>query len=108
MLYFGVLRELMGCPREWVEMDDGASVRDLVARVRGEREDGVWGVMAVAVNREYAGLGTVLRDGDEVALLPPVSGGWDGGGSGVLGEPTHRDEAAMNGAREIGEGLDAD
>ena len=31
--------------------------------------------MAVAVNREYAGKATVLREGDEVALLPPVSGG---------------------------------
>jgi molybdopterin converting factor small subunit len=31
----------------------------------------------VAVNREYASLATVLREGDEVALLPPVSGGAD-------------------------------
>jgi hypothetical protein len=29
----------------------------------------------VAVNREYSSHGAVLRDGDEVALLPPVSGG---------------------------------
>jgi molybdopterin converting factor small subunit len=29
----------------------------------------------VAVNREYAAVDLVLRDGDEVALLPPVSGG---------------------------------
>jgi molybdopterin converting factor small subunit len=29
----------------------------------------------VAVNREYSSLAEVLREGDEVALLPPVSGG---------------------------------
>jgi molybdopterin converting factor small subunit len=33
-------------------------------------------VLAVAVNQEYVDAGWVLHDGDEVALLPPVSGGW--------------------------------
>ncbi len=42
---------------------------------RGLRDEAVWKTLAVAVNREYAGLETVLQDGDEVALLPPVSGG---------------------------------
>ena len=35
----------------------------------------VWKAIAVAVNRDYATLATPLHDGDEVALLPPVSGG---------------------------------
>jgi hypothetical protein len=35
----------------------------------------VWKSIAVAVNREYAGLAHILNEGDEVALLPPVSGG---------------------------------
>ena len=34
----------------------------------------LWQSLAVAVNREYASLNAVLREGDEVALLPPVSG----------------------------------
>ena len=75
VLYFGVLRELMGVARVAVAIEDGGSVGDLVARVRGDRGGAIWGTIAVAVNREYAGLATVLRDGDEVALLPPVSGG---------------------------------
>ena len=77
VLYFGVLRETCGGPHGAVELQSGSTVRELVARVQGSRSGGVWGVMAVAVNREYAGLETVLRDGDEVALLPPVSGGSD-------------------------------
>jgi molybdopterin converting factor small subunit len=34
-----------------------------------------WDAIAVAVNQEYAKTSDVLHDGDEVALLPPVSGG---------------------------------
>jgi molybdopterin converting factor small subunit len=34
-----------------------------------------WDSIAVAVNQEYAKAGDVLREGDVVALLPPVSGG---------------------------------
>nr|WP_232298866.1 MoaD/ThiS family protein [Granulicella tundricola] len=55
----------------------GGLVRDLAGRSSksGEGLGGMMGSIAVAVNREYAGMETVLNDGDEVALLPPVSGG---------------------------------
>jgi molybdopterin converting factor subunit 1 len=77
VLYFGVLKEFSGGERDSVEVAEGGTVAELVGLLRGRvaREAKVWGSLAVAVNREYAGLGTVLRDGDEVALLPPVSGG---------------------------------
>ena len=65
VLYFGVLKDFFGGEKDLVELADGASVEDLP----------VWKAMAVAVNREYAGPETVLKGGDEVALLPPVSGG---------------------------------
>ncbi len=77
MLYFGVLKELFGVERDTAEIPAESSVEDLL----GLLQDGVspipamWGFMAVAVNREYAGRTTVLQEGDEVALLPPVSGG---------------------------------
>ena len=74
MLYFGVLKDLVGSREAVVELTAGASVAGLLAALRVP-EEGVWKALAVAVNREYAGLGTVLQDGDEVALLPPVSGG---------------------------------
>jgi molybdopterin converting factor subunit 1 len=82
-LYFGVLKERFGPAEEAVELPAGATVHDLV-RVLRERPSNsamanelssVWQSVAVAVNREYATAGAALREGDEVALLPPVSGG---------------------------------
>lgn len=80
MLYFGVLRDLFGVRDEVVELAEGAAVEDLL-RILDERTSNVrmgariWQSVAVAVNREYAGPVVVLQDSDEVALLPPVSGG---------------------------------
>ena len=77
VLYFGVLKEFFGGERDLVELAEGATVADLLVLLRGRAADdlAVWGSLAVAVNREYAGAATALMDGDEVALLPPVSGG---------------------------------
>lgn len=81
MLYFGSLTEAMGGREETLELPAGATVAMLVSVLRERQSnhpmglDGIWSKMAVAVNREYAGLDCVLREGDEVALLPPVSGG---------------------------------
>ena len=58
-------------------MHEGATVADLLARLARQhsgRGDALRGI-AVSVNAEYALAGHVLRDGDEVGLLPPVSGG---------------------------------
>ena len=74
VLYFGVLRESLGRESEMVELPEGACVADVMAGF--ERDGAEWTrSIAVAVNREYARREDVLREGDEVALLPPVSGG---------------------------------
>jgi molybdopterin converting factor subunit 1 len=80
VLYFGVLKDAFGRVGEEMELAEGASVADLIAACRGRSAGagGVWDSMAVAVNQEYARAADVLKDGDEVALLPPVSGGWEG------------------------------
>jgi molybdopterin converting factor subunit 1 len=81
VLYFGVLKDLLQASEEVVEVQVGATVAELLSlselRASNSRkpESRVWSALAVAVNREYAGPGTVLREGDEVAFLPPVSGG---------------------------------
>lgn len=86
VLYFGVLRDRFGVADEVVELAEGAAVSDLLRILRdrtsnhamagtSERDDQLWRSLAVAVNREYGSASIVLRDGDEVALLPPVSGG---------------------------------
>lgn len=69
---FAALRERAGAGELELELPEGASVGEALARLRGLTE-GVPVVMAV--NREYAETEQVLHAGDEVALIPPVSGG---------------------------------
>ncbi|GAC1359730.1 MAG: molybdopterin converting factor subunit 1 [Acidobacteriaceae bacterium] len=79
VLLFGVLTERLGGKERVVELAEQATVADVVAWARGLRlEEGLVRSLAVAVNREYAQTETRLSDGDEVALLPPVSGGCRG------------------------------
>ena len=79
VLFFGVLRERAGGIGEReLTLADGALVGDVVRAVGSELgDDGLLAALAVAVNREYAARETTLAEGDEVALLPPVSGGCD-------------------------------
>src|SRR5580704_9698195 len=77
VLFFGVLKDLAGKSSDGLELPDGALVRDVLSHylseVPGMRE--ALASLAVAVNQEYAGPETTLKSDDEVALLPPVSGG---------------------------------
>jgi molybdopterin converting factor subunit 1 len=73
---FAGLRERAGTDRLDVELPDGARVADVLAAMASTpvgalrpRE------CVVAVNREYAGADEPVHAGDEVALVPPVSGG---------------------------------
>jgi molybdopterin converting factor subunit 1 len=80
VLYFGVLKDGFGGSGEALELAEGARVADLLSacRKRFAGQAGLWESIAVAVNQEYARVDDVLKDGDEVALLPPVSGGVEG------------------------------
>ncbi len=69
---FAVLRERAGAPEVTLELPEGARVRDAVERVGTLVEDVP---VVMAVNREYAGDDRPLAPGDELALIPPVSGG---------------------------------
>ncbi len=69
---FAVLRERAGASELTVELPEGARVRDAVSELDGLAE----GLpLVMAVNREYAEEDAVLGPGDELALIPPVSGG---------------------------------
>jgi molybdopterin synthase catalytic subunit len=72
---FAQLRERAGSGQLELELPDGARVRDALAAI-GSLADGLPVVMAV--NREYAREDAVLRADDELALVPPVSGGSGG------------------------------
>ena len=79
VLFFGVLRDNFGGGERWVELPgEPATVGHLLDLLRSESTPGIeplWPRLAVAVNREYAARSQPLAGGDEVALLPPVSGG---------------------------------
>jgi molybdopterin synthase catalytic subunit len=82
VLFFGVLKDVLGRSGETVDLPDGARVRDLL--INYEREAPLFEAMApllaISVNREYSGAECELREGDEVGMLPPVSGGSADGG----------------------------
>lgn len=67
-----MLRERAGAGEVTLELPEGARVGDAI-RGLGEVARGIPVVMAV--NREYAAEERVLDAGDELALIPPVSGG---------------------------------
>lgn len=76
---FASLRERTGTSKTESSLTSGATVADLLDELH-ERFPALrdCGRVAYAVNSEYAKLDHVLADGDEVALIPPVSGGMDG------------------------------
>ncbi len=69
---FAILRERAGCDAVELELPEGACVRDALERVTAITS-GLSVVMAV--NQEYADPDARLAGGDELALIPPVSGG---------------------------------
>jgi molybdopterin synthase catalytic subunit len=75
VLPFGVLKEWLGASPATVGLPDGSSVADLLEQLRAERPTQLLRGIAVSVNAEFASASHLLLDGDEVGLLPPVSGG---------------------------------
>jgi molybdopterin converting factor subunit 1 len=74
---FARLREMAGAPEVRRNLPDDACVRAAWESLVGEFPgfDDYTRVVSCAVNEDYARMTTTLRDGDEVAFLPPVSGG---------------------------------
>jgi len=83
VLFFGAARDLTGFPEEQIDLPEGQAVSDLRRRYQAQFPSlEAMGVsLLVAVNQEFRPASWPLRDGDEVAFLPPVSGGHDGSAS---------------------------
>ncbi len=84
VLFFGVLKDVIGRSAETVELREGARVQDVLSLYIGNtpKLEALLPSLAISVNREYSEADRILREGDEVGLLPPVSGGSaDGSGS---------------------------
>ena len=77
VLFFGVLKDLAGRSSDLLSLPDHASAADVLSHYE-QRLSAIKGSLssiAISVNQEYAQPEMKLHPGDEVALLPPVSGG---------------------------------
>jgi molybdopterin converting factor subunit 1 len=76
VLLFASYADAFGAPDIAVDLREGATVKDLLAKVKElALGHSLPPAPLVAVNQEYAPPGAVIRAGDEVALIPPVAGG---------------------------------
>ncbi len=77
VLAFATLPDVLGGRSLLVDLPEGATVHDLLQHLANEHPAlNKWlSVTRVAVNQEYVDADALLHDGDEVALIPPVSGG---------------------------------
>ena len=79
-VFFARLRRELGLEELVLDLPDGADVRAVAARLEQQHGLNLSGCM-VAVNETYAAPEQVVKDGDEVAFLPPVAGGSGAGNS---------------------------
>ena len=77
VLFFGILKEMVGCGAEDVEFPEGTDLRTIFGAYAGRYPAlGAMGrSIVIARNRQFAEPSTKAQEGDEIALLPPVSGG---------------------------------
>jgi len=77
VLFFGRIRELTGLSEESGEISEGATLGDLLERYiqRYPQLAGFRGSLVASRNQEFAAWDTRIAGEDEIAFLPPVSGG---------------------------------
>ena len=77
LLFFAVLRDIAGSDERELSLEDGATAAEVwqtLRRTYAKLADYTQPPM-VAINEAYATPDSVLRDGDELAFIPPVAGG---------------------------------
>jgi MoaE-MoaD fusion protein len=79
VLFFGMLKDIVGRMEEQVDLAPGARLSTVFDHYAGQfpRLRDMAGSIVMARNQEFSGLSTAVAEGDEVAFLPPVSGGLD-------------------------------
>jgi molybdopterin synthase catalytic subunit len=103
VLFFGMLKDIVGRAEDRLTLEDGSSIGrlyDLYAERFPKLAEHSPSLL-FSRNQEFAARGERLEDGDEVAFLPPVSGGSQQGeraGKAATGEAARGDNAAAYGA----------
>ena len=79
VLFFGMLKDIVGRVEESVDLEPGARLSTVFDYYAGQfpRLREMAGSIVMARNQEFSGLSAAIMEGDEVAFLPPVSGGLD-------------------------------
>jgi len=77
LLYFAVLRDIAGTNEAELDLPDGTRAADVWQRLRTQHPQlaGYAQPPMTAINETYADADAVLREGDELAFIPPVAGG---------------------------------
>jgi len=77
LLYFAVLRDIAGAPEAELDLPEGTRAADVWQRLRSEHRALAEYAQPplTAVNETYVTPDALLRDGDELAFIPPVAGG---------------------------------
>ena len=77
LLYFAVLRDIAGTGEAELDLPEGTRAADVWQRLRQQfpKLAGYAQPPMTAINESYASADAVLRDGDELAFIPPVAGG---------------------------------
>ena len=79
VLFFGVLKDIAGRSSDALDLPNQATLADVFVHYErmAPRLQEMTSSIAMSINQEFAGIESRLNDGDEVAFLPPVSGGAD-------------------------------
>jgi molybdopterin converting factor subunit 1 len=77
VLLFGQLKDIVGRQEESLDLESGARLSAVMSHYSGRypKFQGLNNSIACSINQEYAQASAILKEGDEVGLLPPVSGG---------------------------------
>jgi len=77
VLFFGMLRDIVGRAEEQIEMEDGARLDSVFERYATQfpRLKDLASSIVLASNHQFCDRSVAVQEGDEIAFLPPVSGG---------------------------------
>ena len=76
ILAFGIVKEIFGAPQVNIDIEGGEDVAALKTSLEKKYPKlGELGSYMIAVNNEYASANDIITANDEIAVIPPVSGG---------------------------------